>query len=405
VKQSEPTGCRLSERAGRMPASPIRRLAPLAAAARAAGRTVLPLNIGQPDIPCPKEILARLHEFDQPFVAYGPSEGLPEFREAVRRYYRHIGLEVATDEIFVTTGGSEALLFVVAAVADPGDEVLVFEPFYTNYSGFAELVGVRVAPITLRPEDGYRLPSRETIEAAVGPRTRAILLCSPNNPTGTVYDEAELERVAAVCRARGLYLISDEVYREFTYDGRAHHSAWSLAGLDQQVVLTDSLSKRVSLCGARVGWITTRNRELLASVLRIGQARLCPPTLGQHVGAAFADVPPAYMRGVIDEYQRRRDLVYEALARIPGTALQRPEGAFYVCPRLPIDDGQSFAEFLLRDFALDGDTVLVAPADGFYATPDLGRHEVRIAYVIDRTRLARAMTALARALDVYPGRA
>ena len=403
-RSDDSTALPLSRRAAGMPASPIRRLAPLARAAAAAGRTVLPLNIGQPDIVSPPELLARLARFESSCVPYGPSEGSPEFIEAVRRYYHGVGIEVATEELFVTTGGSEALLFVIAAVADPGDDVLVFEPFYTNYSGFAGLAGVGVRPIRLNPEDGYRLPSRETIEAAVGERTRAILLCSPNNPTGTVYGAEELERVAAVCRARGLYLVADEVYREFTYDGREHHSAWRLAGLDAQVVLIDSLSKRVSLCGARVGWIATRNRDLLAAVLRFGQARLCPPTLGQHVGAGLADVPATYIRGVIEEYQRRRDVVYEALSNIPGVTVARPEGAFYVCPRLPIDDGQSFAEFLLRDFELDGETVLLAPADGFYATPGLGRHEVRLAYVIDRERLSRAMRILARALERYPGR-
>jgi len=395
---------RLSERGVRMPASPIRRLAPFAVAARKAGKEVLGLNIGQPDIPSPREILDRLKGFDEANVAYGPSEGLPEFVEAVRLYYERWGLEVALEEILVTTGGSEALLFVLAAVADPGDDVLVFEPFYTNYSGFAGLVGVETRGVVTRGEDGYHLPSRETIEAAIGERTRAIMLCSPNNPTGTVYSDEELELVGDICRTHGLFLVSDEVYREFTYDGLKHRSALTLPGLDEQVILTDSLSKRVSLCGARVGWIVSRNRNLLQNVLKFGQARLCPPTLGQHVGIALNDVPESYMHDVIAEYQRRRDVVYEALVGMPGVTVRRPEGAFYMCPQLPIDDAQRFSEFLLSEFDVDGETVMVAPADGFYATPGLGQDEVRIAYVLEERSLARAMNIIAGALQAYPGR-
>lgn len=394
---------RMSDRALQMPASPIRRLAPFAVAARRAGKHVHALNIGQPDIPSPPEVLERLRKFDGPNVAYGPSEGLPEFIDAVRRYHEKCGLPVQREDIFVTTGGSEALLFVMAAVADHGDEVLVFEPFYTNYSGFAALVGVRTVPVTTVPEDGYHLPSTETIEAALTPRTRAILLCSPNNPTGTVYSGAELERVGDVCRRHGLFLVSDEVYREFTYDGLEHRSALTLAGLDQQVILTDSLSKRVSLCGARVGWIISKNRRLQECVLKFGQARLCPPTLGQFIGAGFADVSADYMRDVIAEYQLRRDVVYDALAATPGVTVRRPEGAFYVCARLPVDDANTFAEFLLRDFDVDGETVAFAPADGFYATPGLGRDEARFAYVIGEEQLRRAMNIVTEALKVYPG--
>jgi len=387
-----------------MPASPIRRLAPLAAAARAAGRRVYPLNIGQPDIATPPEILTRLARFDGANVAYGPSQGLPEFVETLRRYHARLGIDLTPEQLFVTTGGSEALLFTFAAIADPGDDVLVFEPFYTNYSGFAGLVGVRTVPVTTRAADGFHLPERAAIEARLTPRTRAIVLCSPNNPTGTVYDDAELETIADLCRERGLYLVADEVYREFTYDGRVHRSALTLPDLHDQVVVTDSLSKRVSLCGARVGWIATRNRALLDAVLKFGQARLCPPTLGQWVGIGLDAVPADYLARVIGEYQRRRDRVLEALADMPGVEVRRPEGAFYVCPRLPVDDAERFCEFLLREFELDGETVLLAPAEGFYATPGLGRQEARIAYVLGTEPLARAMQILARALESYPGR-
>jgi aspartate aminotransferase len=387
-----------------MPASPIRRLAPFARDAVAAGRRVHHLNIGQPDIASPPEMLERLRTYTECNVAYGPSEGLPEFVDALHSYHLSCGHEIDRSEIFVTTGGSEALLFVLGAIADSGDEVIVFEPFYTNYSGFARLVGVKTVPVTTRPDNGYRLPTVERIEAAITERTRGILLCSPNNPTGTVYDEEEMERVARICRDHGLFLVSDEVYREFTYDGRIHRSAWSLAGLDDQVILTDSLSKRSSLCGARVGWISTRNRRILDCVLRFGQARLCPPTLGQHVGAALMSVPKSYIEGVVAEYELRRNLVFEMLDAVPGVQVLRPEGAFYLCAGLPVDDAQKFAEFLLRDFSLDGETVMVAPGDGFYATPGLGTSEVRIAYVLDRDRLARAMRILGAALDAYPGR-
>ena len=393
----------LSRRAREMPASPIRRLAPLATAAVREGRRVHYLNIGQPDIATPPEILRRLATYSPSNIAYGPSEGLPEFIETLRRYHARWGIELEPHEIFVTTGGSEALLFVLAAIADHGDEVLVFEPFYANYSGFARLIGVDTVPVTTRADDGYHLPDAREIESKITRRTRAILLCSPNNPTGTVYDAAELERVAQICRTHGLYLVADEVYREFTYDGRTHRSAMTLKGMEQQVILTDSLSKRVSMCGARVGWIVSRNRALMEAVLKFGQARLCPPTLGQYLGSGLDDVPETYMAEVLAEYQKRRDLVFEALAEIPGVTVRRPEGAFYLCARLPVDDAQRFAEFLLREFSLDKETTMIAPADGFYATAGLGRQEARLAYVLDRERLDRAMRIVTAGLAAYPG--
>lgn len=394
----------LSSRAVEMPASPIRRLAPLAVAASRAGRKVYQLNIGQPDIPTPPQILERLKAFEEPNIAYGPSQGLPEFIEAVRNYYLKWDLKFAQEEIFVTTGGSEAILFVLAAIGDHGDEVVVFDPFYTNYSGFAALVGVKTVPVTTRAEDGYHLPSVSKIEAAIGPRTRAIMLCSPNNPTGTVFTDGELETIGDLCRRRNLYLVADEVYREFTYDGLRHRSAATLPGLDQQVILTDSLSKRVSMCGARVGWIATHNRDLLECVLKFGQARLCPPTVEQWIATALNDVPDAYMQRVIADYQRRRNVVFDALSAMDGVTVRRPEGAFYMCARLPVDDSQRFCEFLLRDFSLDNETVMLAPADGFYATPGAGKDEVRIAYVLREESLARAMNVVARGLEEYPGR-
>jgi aspartate aminotransferase len=399
-----PTRTELSQRARIMPASPIRRLAPLAAAARAAGKTIYALNIGQPDIETPRAILDRLRGYDARFIPYGPSQGLPEFIDALCFYYESVGLTVAASEIFVTTAGSEALLFTLGAICDPGDEVVVFEPFYTNYNGFAAMVGVVPLPVTTRAEDGYHLPGREAIEAAIGSKTRAILICSPNNPTGTVYTDAEMTVLAAICRERGLYLIADEVYREFVYGGAKHHSAWTLPGLGDQVIIVDSVSKRYSLCGVRIGNILSRNRELMDAILRFGQARLCPPTLGQYACTALTEVPQSYFAGVVTEYERRRDVVFAALDAIPGVLVRKPEGAFYLCARLPVDDANNFAEFLVRDFDLDGETVTIAPADGFYATPGLGRDEVRIAYVLEEQKLRRAMSIFAAALAAYPGR-
>ena len=395
---------RLSRRAQHMPASPIRRLAPFAVAARKAGKTVHPLNIGQPDIPTPRAILDRLRSYDAPYVPYGPSQGLPEFVEALRSYYAGLGVTLATGEIFVTTAGSEAILFTLGALCDVGDQVIVFEPFYTNYNGFAAMMGVEPVPVTTRAEDGYHLPPRAAIEAKIGPRTKAVLICSPNNPTGTVYTDAEIDLLAAICRERDLVLIADEVYREFVYEGRRHRSVLTLPGMEQQVVVVDSVSKRYSLCGARIGNIVSRNQEFMGAIMRFGQARLCPPTVEQYACTALTEVPASYLADVLAEYQKRRDVVFESLAAMPGVLVRKPEGAFYLCARLPVDDANAFAQWLLEDFALDGETVMVAPADGFYATPGLGRDEVRIAYVLEVPKLERAMKCLAAALAAYPGR-
>jgi aspartate aminotransferase len=398
---SDPT--RLSQRAERMPASPIRKFAPLAVQARQAGKKILPLNIGQPDIPTPQPILDRLRAYDAAYVAYGPSQGLPEFIEALRAYYADAGIALTPEQIFVTTGGSEAIQFTFASLCDPGDQVLVFEPFYANYSSFAAMFGIELVAVATHPEEGYHLPPRAAIEAAIGEKTRAILICSPNNPTGTVYTEAEIDTIVAVCRDRGLWLIADEVYREFVYDGRSNRSVLELEGLESRIVVVDSVSKRYSLCGARLGDIVCRNPAFMKAVLRFGQARLCPPTIAQVACTALTLVPKDYVPGVIAEYQRRRDVVYESLVHEPGVVVRKPEGAFYFCARLPIDDSSAFVEFLLRDFELDGETVMVAPADGFYATPGLGRDEVRIAYVLEEGALRRAMRCLTTALSAYPG--
>jgi aspartate aminotransferase len=399
-----PVKTTLSDRARLMPASPIRRLAPLAAAARKAGKTIYALNIGQPDIATPRAILDRLKNYDAAFIPYGPSQGLPEFIEALRSYYKGVGLDLATEDIFVTTAGSEAILFVLGAICDPGDEILVFEPFYTNYNGFSAMVGVAPVPVTTRAEDGYHLPNRAAIEAALTDKTRAILICSPNNPTGTVYTDEEMALLASICRDRGIYLIADEVYREFVYDGATHHSALTLPNMDDLVVVVDSVSKRYSLCGVRIGNVVSRNHDLMDALLRFGQARLCPPTLGQYACTALTQVPKSYIHDVIAEYEKRRNLVFESLAAIDGVVVRKPEGAFYLCARLPVDDTNSFAEFLVRDFDVKGETVMIAPADGFYATPGLGRDEVRIAYVLEEKKLEKAMGIFAKAIEAYRAR-
>jgi aspartate aminotransferase len=388
-----------------MPASPIRRLAPFAASAVRAGRVVHGLNIGQPDIPTPAAILERLRAWPEGNVPYGPSQGLPELLEALLWYYeKKAGVRLAAEHLFVTTGGSEAILFTLGAICDPGDEIVAFEPFYTNYNGFASMLGVEMTPVATRPEDGYHLPARREIEARIGARTRAILICSPNNPTGTVYTDAEVDTLAAICRERGIYLIADEVYREFVYDGMKHRSILTLDGLDALGIVVDSVSKRYSLCGARVGNIVSRNRALMDAILRFGQARLCPPTVEQWACAALTRVPDSYVQGVIAEYQKRRDVVARGLNAIPGVVARRPEGAFYSCARLPVDDANTFATFLLKDFQVDGETVMVAPLDGFYATPGLGKDEVRLAYVLEEAKLVRAMRVLSAALETYPAR-
>jgi aspartate aminotransferase len=334
-------------------------------------------------------------------LAYTPSGGTPEYLAALRRYYAGVGLELETSQLLATTGGSEAILFAIFAAAAEGDEALVCEPFYTNYNSYATMAGVKLVPLTTRGEDGFHLPPREAFEAAITPRTRLVLLCNPNNPTGTVCSAEEVRRVAELCRDHGLFLISDEVYREFVYDGLEATSALSLAGFEENVVVVDSLSKRFSACGIRLGALVTRNPELHQACLRMAQGRLSPPGLAQLAATGIPELGPEYFQSIRSEYQRRRDVLYEGLTRIPGVFLRKPEGAFYFVARLPVDDADEFARFLLADFSHEGATVMVAPAAGFYATPGLGRDEVRIAYVLKREDLERAVEVLAAALEAF----
>ncbi len=390
----------VSERGRRMPASPIRKLMPLADAARSRGVRVYHLNIGQPDLETPP--VMRRHLADAPAVlAYTPSAGTPECLAALREYYRRLGLPISADEIIATTGGSEAVLFSMMAGAGVDDEVLLVEPFYTNYQAFATMAGLRLVPLQTRGEDGFHLPPREAWERARTPRTRMVILCNPNNPTGTVYSVEELRMVAEFCREHGLFLVADEVYRELVFDGRKHVSALSLEGFEENVVVVDSLSKRYSACGIRLGCLVTRNRDLYGASLRMAQGRLSPPGLAQLVALGASELPLDYADGIVSEYQARRDILYQGLREIPGVLLRRPEGAFYFVARFPIQDAEDFAAWMLSDFSLDGATVLVSPAPGFYATPGLGKDEVRIAYVLKKEDLEASMRILARGLAAY----
>ena len=387
-----------------MPASPIRRLMPLADEAKRRGVHVYHLNIGQPDLETPVAMRERLAQLHEKVYAYTPSAGTPEFLASLQTYYRRLGVSLSIDEILATTGGSEAILFAMLACANEGEEALVVEPYYTNYNAFATMAGVRLVPLPSRVEDGFHLPPIEVWEKARTERTRVVLLCNPNNPTGTVYTREELESVARFCRKHGLFLVADEVYREFVYDGRESVSALQLSGFEEQVIVVDSLSKRYSACGIRLGCFATRNREVYSAALRMAQGRLSPPGLAQFVAVGAQDLPPEYTEGVVAEYRKRRDVLYDGLRKIRGVFLTRPEGAFYFVARLPVVDADDFARWLLADFEFQRATVMVAPASGFYATPGLGADQVRIAYVLNEKDLRAAVSVLEEALKIYAAR-
>ncbi|HYC93936.1 MAG TPA: pyridoxal phosphate-dependent aminotransferase [Thermoanaerobaculia bacterium] len=391
----------LSRRAQEMPASPIRKLAPLAEAAKARGTRVLHLNIGQPDIETPACMRERLKILDHRVLEYSPSSGTPEFIRSLKRYYeRRLGLRLEDNQILATTGGSEAILFAFMACANEGDDVLVVEPYYANYKAFATMAGLNLVPVLSRGRDGFHLPPRSVWEKALTPRTRLVILCNPSNPTGTVYTREELDMVAELCRDHGLFLVSDEVYREFTYDDRRAISALELPDLDELVIVVDSLSKRYSACGIRLGSLVTRNAEVYDACLRMAQGRLSPPGLAQFIAVGAETLGDDYTFNIVNEYRRRRDVLYEGLRTIPGVELQPPEGAFYCMPRLPVADAEDFCIWLLSEFEHEGATVMLAPASGFYASP-LGKSEVRIAYVLKEEDLRQAVELLRVALERY----
>ena len=395
---------RISTKGQAMPDSPIRKLAPYAVAAKAAGRKVLHLNIGQPDIETPSVALEAVRNMERTVIEYSPSDGFASYREGLADYYDSVGVKVSPDQILVTTGGSEALIFAFQACFEPGDEVIIPEPFYANYLGFAMSAGVKVVPVTSRIEDGFALPPVAEIAAKVTDRTKAILICNPGNPTGYVYTDAELEAIRSLVLEHDLYLFADEVYREFCYGDIPPRSVLSLDGLDDHVVLMDSVSKRYSMCGARVGALVTRNAALRQACMRFAMARLSPPTLGQIAGEAALKTPRSYFDKVKASYVGRRDALIEGLRAIPGVTVPIPGGAFYAVAKLPIDSSDAFCQWILSDFDLDGDTVMMAPASGFYATPGAGTDEVRIAYVLEESAIRRAVAVIAAALKVYPGR-
>jgi aspartate aminotransferase len=391
----------VSRRALEMPASPIRKLAPLADAAKARGTRVLHLNIGQPDIETPACMRERLKQIDDRVLEYSPSTGTPQFIRSLERYYeRRLGLRLATNNILATTGGSEAILFAFMACANAGEDVMVVEPYYANYKAFATMAGLNLVPVTSRGRDGFHLPPRHVFERALTPNTRLLILCNPSNPTGTVYTAEELAMVAEFCRNHGLFLVSDEVYREFVYDDRRAMSALELPDMDDLVVVVDSLSKRYSACGIRLGSLVTRNGEIYDACLRMAQGRLSPPGLAQFIAVGAETLDESYTVDIVNEYRRRRDVLYEGLRSIPGVELQPPEGAFYCMPRLPVADADDFCIWLLSEFEHEGATVMLAPATGFYAS-DLGKSEVRIAYVLGEADLRRAIEVLRVALERY----
>ncbi len=393
----------ISKKGQQLPPSPIRKLVPFAEAAKLRGTKVIHLNIGQPDIASPKVALDAIRNLDRTVIEYSHSAGYESYRKGLATYYQGVGVDVTHEQILITNGGSEALLFGMMACFEPGDELIIPEPFYANYNSFAMAAGVTVVPLRTVIEDGFTLPPISAFEALITPRTKGILICNPGNPTGRIYGEDELDRLRDIVKKHDLFLFADEVYREFCYDGATHISAMALDGIDQQVVLIDSVSKRYSMCGARVGALVTKNSELYDAVLKFAQARLSPPTFGQIASEAALKTPASYFTDVITEYKERRDILVKGLNSIPGVVCPEPNGAFYCLVELPIDDSDRFCQWLLEEFDWNGHTVMMAPATGFYAKPETGIRQVRLAYVLKKDLLATAVECLRQALIAYPG--
>lgn len=390
-----------SNRINEMQLSPIRKLVPLAEEAKKKGKKVYHLNIGQPDIETPKEFYQAIKNYDQDVLAYAFSQGLPVIINSFIKYYETFGVKYDEDQILITNGGSEAIIFSLMSTCDYGDEVLIPEPFYTNYNSFAKAAGVNVVPITTKAEDGFKLPAKEEIKTKITSKTKAILLSNPGNPTGAVYTREEVEMIKNIAIEHDLYIIADEVYREFVYDGLDYVSFTQLEGIDDRLILTDSVSKRYSACGARIGCIASKNKELIGQILKLCQARLCVATIEQIGAAALVDVSKDYMKNVFEEYQSRRNVVYNALKEMNGVICEQPKGAFYIIAKLPIKNAEKFVKWMLTDFDLDNRTVMMAPAQGFYATKGLGVDEVRLSYVLKKQDLADAMVVLAKGLEEY----
>jgi len=395
---------KISKKGVNMPESPIRKLVPFAEKAKKAGKKVYHLNIGQPDIKTPELALEAIHNFSDKVVEYSHSAGFESYRKGLANYYQNLGIKVNHDDIIVTTGGSEALLFALNTCLDNGDEIIIPEPFYANYNGFSTSAGVKVKPIATSIHDGFALPKIQEFEKLITPKTKAVLICNPGNPTGYLYSKEELETLRDIVVKHDLFLIADEVYREFAYDGNVHHSVLNIEGMEEHAIVIDSTSKRYSMCGIRVGCIVSKNKELMATAMKFAQARLSPPTFGQIAGEAALKTDVSYFEEVSAEYVSRRDVLVEGLNKIEGVFCPKPTGAFYAIAELPVDDADKFAQWLLEDFELDGETIMVAPAAGFYATANTGTRQVRIAYVLNKESLQKSIAILAAALKVYPGK-
>ena len=386
-----------------MPESPIRKLVPFAEEAKKKGAKVIHLNIGQPDIKTPQIALDAVRNNTLEVLEYSRTEGSETYREKIAMYYAKNDIIVTASDIIVTTGGSEALSFTMGSIADTDDEIIIPEPFYANYNGFATALGVKVVPVVSHIESNFALPPIEEFEKLISPKTKAILICNPGNPTGYLYSKEEIQKLAAMVIKHNIFLVADEVYREFAYDGRVHYSILQEPGLEAHAIIVDSVSKRYSMCGARIGCLVSKNNQVVRTALKFAQARLSPPTYAQIASEAALETPQSYFDDVKEEYVSRRDLLIEELLKIDGVKVGRPQGAFYCIAELPIDDADDFAQWLLEDFRLHGETVMVAPAAGFYATPGLGKNQIRIAYVLDKERLKRAVNILKEALKSYIG--
>lgn len=395
---------KISEKAKLMPASPIRKLAPYADSAKKKGKIVYHLNIGQPDIEMPEVALNAIRNFDHKVLEYSPSAGFESYREKLAAYYQKQDIPVLAEDILVTVGGSEALIFGFMTTCNPGDEIIIPEPFYANYNGFARYAGLTVTPVASTIETGFALPPVEEFEKKITDKTKAIVICNPGNPTGYLYSKEELEQLQAIVLKHNLFLFADEVYREFCYDGNKPFSVMNLKGAENNVILIDSVSKRYSMCGARIGALISKNKEVINSALKFAQARLSPATIEQVAAEAAIETPKSYFDNVISEYVNRRDILVNGLNKISGVFCPTPKGAFYVVARFPVDDSERFCQWLLEEFDYNGQTVMMAPASGFYATEGAGKNEVRLAYVLNKEALQAAVVCLEEALKVYPGR-
>ena len=393
----------ISNKGFSMPESPIRKLVPYAEKAKKEGAKVIHLNIGQPDIKTPQIALDAVKNNTISVLEYSRTEGSEVYREKLAAYYAKNNIHVTAQDIIVTTGGSEALSFTMGSIADTNDEIIIPEPFYANYNGFATAMGIKVVPVVSQIDDNFALPPIEEFEKLITPRTKAILICNPGNPTGYLYSKGEIQKLAALVKKHNLFLVADEVYREFTYDGKEHYSILQESGMDEHAIIVDSVSKRYSMCGARIGCLVSKNNEIIKTALKFAQARLSPPTYAQIASEAALDTPQSYFDDVKEEYVERRNILIEELEKIDGVKIGHPQGAFYCIAELPIENSDDFAQWLLEEFRVNGETVMVAPAAGFYASEGLGLNQIRIAYVLDKDSLKRAVTILNEALKTYKG--